>query len=231
RSLSTSWEAPTGTPRSRRASSPVTRTSGATPPATSVSRTTATGWPTATSRSGYCRERPRQALDDDVPPVLHLGRLVHDDRAVHDPARDGDADAMALHGEPDCGHRRAVFPWARRRPLLRDRESPRRPPLAGRRGHVPGAPGDRRTDGVHSSPVALQPLLHADARSREQPRVPPHPVAGAAVSVHPRVLHGGLDRGGTLHQLGAQSAVGRGRGANAAPCLHHRDGEYHPGTL
>src|SRR5205814_10026479 len=82
----------------------------------------------------------------------------------------------------------------------------------------------------HSStaPPASRTLSLHDALpiwSREQPRVPPHPVAGAAVSVHPRVWHGGLDRGGTLHQLGAQSAVGRGRGANAAPCLHHRDGE------
>src|SRR5439155_9309395 len=199
RSLSTSWEAPTGTPRSRRASSPVTRTSGATPPATSVSRTTATGWPTATSRSGCCRERPHQAVDDDVPPVLHLGRLVYDDRGVHDPPRDGDADALAVHGEPYRGDRGAVFPWARCRSLLRDGESARGAPPAGRRGDVPRASGHRSACGVHPAVVAVQPVLHADARSREQPGVPPHPVPGAAVSAHPGVRDPGLDRRRALH--------------------------------
>src|SRR2546425_5409882 len=103
-----SLAAPIGRRRSRRASSPVTRITGVTPPATSVSRTMATMSPSATSRSGCCRERPRQAVDDDVPAVLHLGRLVHDHRRVYDPPRDGDADALALHREPDRGHRGAV---------------------------------------------------------------------------------------------------------------------------
>src|SRR2546430_4461879 len=83
----------------------------------------------------------------------------------------------------------------------------------------------------HSPPAALQPLLHADARSREQPRVPSHPVAGAAVSVHPRVWHSGLDRGGAPPPLGASSAVAGGRGAKAAPRPHPPHPEDHPRAL
>src|SRR5438046_9219345 len=86
---------------------------------------------TATSRSGCCRERPRQVVCDDVLAVLRLGRLVYVDRRVYDEPRDGETDALALHGEPDRGHRGAVLPGARRRPLLRDRKSPGRAPLAG----------------------------------------------------------------------------------------------------
>src|SRR2546428_5564571 len=143
-----SLAAPTGMRRSRRASSPVTRTTGVTPPATSVSRTMATRSPSATSRSGCCRDRPRQAVDDDVPTVLHLGRLVHDDRGVHDPPWDGDADALALYREPDRGHRRAVLPGARRRSLLRHRESAWPAPPALRFGDVCAAPRHARAPGV-----------------------------------------------------------------------------------
>src|SRR6266481_7370704 len=120
-----SLAAPTGMRRSRRASSPVTRTTGVIPPATSVSRTMATRSPSATSRSGCCRDRPRQAVGDDVPAVLHLGSLVYVDRRVYDEPRDGETDALALHGEPDRGHRGAVLPGAHRRPLFRDRKSAR----------------------------------------------------------------------------------------------------------
>src|SRR5258708_4279994 len=95
------------------------------PPATSASRTMATRSPTGTSRSGCCRERALQAVGDDVPAVLRLGRLVYLDRRVHDEPRDGEADALALHGKPDRGHRGAVLPGARGRPLLRDRKSAR----------------------------------------------------------------------------------------------------------
>src|SRR5207249_1097666 len=57
-----------------------------------------------TSRSGCCRERPRQVVCDDVLAVLRLGRLVYVDRRVYDEPRDGETDALALHGEPDRGH-------------------------------------------------------------------------------------------------------------------------------
>src|SRR5260370_16523085 len=97
---------------------------GVTRKATSACRTTATAWPSATSRSGCCHERTRPAVDDDVSAVLHLGRVVHDDRGLHDASRDGDADALALYGEPGGGHPRAVLPRACRRPLLCDREGP-----------------------------------------------------------------------------------------------------------
>src|SRR5437899_6435108 len=152
------------------------------PRATSACKNTSTRWRSATSRSGCCRERPCQAVGDDVPAVLHLGRVVHHDRGVHDPSWNGDADALALHGEPDRGHRGAVLPRARRGPLLRDREGAGRAPPAGRRRDVRRAPGRGRARRVHPAPVVLQPVLHADPRPREQPGVSPHPVTGEAVS-------------------------------------------------
>src|SRR5207253_11265306 len=150
---------PTGRRKSRRASSPVTRITGVTPPATSVSRTMATRSRTATSRSGCCRERPRQVVCDDVLAVLRLGRLVYVDRRVYDEPRDGETDALALHGEPDRGHRGAVLPGARRRPLLRDRKSPGRAPPAGRCSYVRRVPVDRCPRRFHSFPSCLQTVL------------------------------------------------------------------------
>src|SRR5260370_18703172 len=114
---------------------------GVTRRATSACRTTATAWPSATSRYGCCHEHTRPAVDDDVSAVLHLGRVVHDDRGVHDPSRDGDADALALYSEPGGGHPRAVLPRARRRPLLCNREGPGLASSIGRRGVVRLAPG------------------------------------------------------------------------------------------
>src|SRR5207249_6760784 len=79
---------------------------------------------TATSRSGCCRERPRQVVCDDVLAVLRLGRLVYVDRRVYDEPRDGETDALALHGEPDRKSTRlnsshvsisyAVFCWKKK---------------------------------------------------------------------------------------------------------------------
>src|SRR5207253_9700088 len=173
---------PTGRRKSRRASSPVTRITGVTPPATSVSRTRATRRRTAPSRSGCWRERPRQVVRDDVLADLRLGRLVYVDRRVYDEPRDGETDALALHGEPDRGHRGAVLPGARRRPLLRDRKRPGRAPPAGRCSDVRRAPGDRCPRGFHSAPAGLPPVLHADARPRQSAGVASHPVAGLSAS-------------------------------------------------
>src|SRR5882762_7083275 len=186
----------------------------------------ATRLPSATSRSGCCRERPRQTVGDDVLAVLHLGRLVHDDRRVHDPPRDGDADALALYGEPHRGHRRAVLPGSRRRPLLRDREGARRAPSAGRPRDARRAPRRGRPRHVHPPAAVLQPVLHADARPREQSCVPPHPVAGEAVSSDPRVRHRRLDRGGAVHQPRAGRPGGGRPGTDGAAALHRRRSEH-----
>src|SRR2546429_2345098 len=192
------------------------------PRATSGCKSTSSGCRSATSRSGCCRDHPRQAVDDDVPPVLHLGRLVHDDRRVHDPSRDGDADALALHGQPDRGHRGAVLPGARRRPLLRHRESAGRAPPGRGCGDVRRAPGHGRTARVHLAAVVVQLVLHAHARSRQQPGVPSHPVTGDAVPLDPGVRHHRLDHRRGVHQPRARSADGPHPGADGDADLRHR---------
>src|SRR5438874_1965499 len=195
------------------------------PRATSACRSTSTRCRSATSRSGCCRDRPRPAVGDDVPAVLHLGRLVHDDRGVHDASRHGDADTLALYGEPDCRHRRAVLSRPRRGSLLRDGTGAGRAPPAGRRGDVRRARGHGRAHGVHSAPAVLQPVLHAHPRPRQQPGVPPHPVTGDAVSPDPGVRHDRLDYRRVVHQPRARSADGPHPRTDGDAHLHHRDGQ------
>src|SRR5713226_7503319 len=99
---------------------------GATRRATSACRTTATAWPSATSRSGCCRDQD-QALGHDVPPVFRLGRLVRDDGDVPDT----DAALLGAAGGPGVwrhGDRSAGLAFLhgdRRRPVLRQREAAR----------------------------------------------------------------------------------------------------------
>src|SRR4051794_17196635 len=90
RGARTSSGGPTGRSRSRPASSSNGRATGARPRATSRSRTTATEWPTATSRYERSHERhlwvgPGPAVGDDVPAVLRLGCLVRHHGHLPDP--------------------------------------------------------------------------------------------------------------------------------------------------
>src|SRR5258706_84033 len=140
--------------------------------------------------------------------------MVHDDCRVHDESWNGATDLLAVYGESDSGHRRSIFSWSGRRPLLRDREGSRRAPHRGRLRAMRRPALHRIADDLHSASAGLQPLLHADARPREQPRVPPHPVAGAAVPADPCLWDDRVDRGRAVHQLRAEQANDRGSGAD-----------------
>jgi len=58
---------------------------------------------------GILTRDPHQAVHDDVSSSFSSGGVVHIHRRVHDESRDGDADVLAVHGEPRGGHRRAFF--------------------------------------------------------------------------------------------------------------------------
>src|SRR5919202_1944243 len=102
----TSSGGPTGSAASPTPSSMSGPNTAAPSEAKSRCKTTETGSPTATSRSRCCHEGcDHPTLGHDVPAVLHLGRVVHDDRRVHDQPGHGNPHSLAVHGEPRGGHR------------------------------------------------------------------------------------------------------------------------------
>src|SRR4029077_14541741 len=96
---------------SRRASSRTGRITERRRKATSAFRATTTArLRSRTSRSRCCHERNSDAaFGDDVPPVRHLGGVVHDDRCVHGEGRDGATHLLAVHGEPARRDRSTVL--------------------------------------------------------------------------------------------------------------------------
>jgi hypothetical protein len=137
-----------------------------------------------------------EARHHDVPPVFHLGSLVHLDRRLHDSRRHGELDPLALHREPAGGHRGALLCRSHRGSLLRHGEGACRAAPARRRPAARRAPARGQSAGIHPRPPRLQPLLHADARPRELACVSSHPGCRETISAHPRLRHRRLDCGG-----------------------------------
>ena len=114
-----------------------------------------------------------EALRDDVPRVLHLGRLVRDDG--HVPAADAEVfrttKRACLRHHGACGDGVAILHRAGCRPVLRDRAHPRLPASAGRRAPVLRLDADRFRPLLRHA-GRLCPVLHADAGADEFAVVP-----------------------------------------------------------
>ncbi|CAA9335397.1 MAG: ProP protein, partial [uncultured Gemmatimonadaceae bacterium] len=171
------------------------------------------------------------APPDDVPRVLRLGVVVHHGRRLHGERGDAAAHPLAVHGEPDRGHRRALLPRVRGRPLLPDRARARRAPPPRRGDDARGPERGRGAHAVHRVAAPVQPVLHAHARALELARLQPHHRPGARVPAGTRVRDDRLDRRGALRLVRPQPLRRRARGGHRAAAVHHGGGEPPAGPL
>ena len=135
--------------------------------------------------------------------------MVRHDRQLHGGRGHGRPHALAVHGQPHRGHRRAVLSGARCRPFFRHGESARHAAPAGRADHARGAADRGNAGRVHCAAVAVQPVLHADSGIVELAGVPQHRRPGAAVSDDPGVRHHRLDCRRSFYRLCARPVYRR----------------------
>src|SRR5580692_7508119 len=141
----TIWRAPTGGPRLPPANSPSTRTTDWRRKASSAFKGTIPApWRCAASGSASSHDAGAPGADD-VPAVLHLGRVVRDHGHLprSHPAFQRFADRPRLWRDR---HRRvavAVLYWNHRRSLVRERKTAGGAAPHRRRSHVGGVQSDR----------------------------------------------------------------------------------------
>src|SRR5689334_6291207 len=220
---STSWAARTGNRKSRRASLPPIRTTVKPVAVTSAFKVTTTGRSHfETFASGFCHERTRASLCDDVPPVFHLGSLVRNHGHVPwpDPAFHRWTDRGLVRSDSLRRDSLAVLHGNRRRSLFLERKTACNP-ASDRRGCDVSRVAADRFRLVLPAPDSVRSLLHADAVAHQFHLVPSREGSWPRFSVHSSARHHWLDRSGNHRRQSLSCRRARFTNATVCRCLDY----------